>query len=286
MGVSTCICLFPDRQRLTRKVARFWNQISPLWEDLWGLHIHHGYYEDGVMLSAVEAQERLLDRLVELAKLTTGQRILDVGCGMGGSSLYLANHFGAFVTGTSLSSRQISMADEKARSLGQERVEFLVEDALAMDSLPDQGFDVVWSLESCEQFFDKPAFLREAHRVLRPGGKLVLATWCSGQEVLEGRTAKDYITLCRAFDLPYMPTMHFYVSALKAQGFELKEAEDWSDNVAKTWIVGIAFSKQLSLFKLATRGGFRAIAFLRQLKLMEKAYSGGMVKYGVFLANK
>jgi tocopherol O-methyltransferase len=286
VGVSTCICLFPDRQRLTRKVARFWNQISPLWEDLWGPHIHHGYYEDGAAFSAVEAQERLLDRLVELAKLVAGQRILDVGCGMGGSSLYLSNHLGGCVTGISLSSRQISMAGEKAGSLARGRVEFLVEDALAMDSLPDQGFDVVWSLESCEQFFDKPAFLREAHRVLRPGGKLVLATWCSGQEVLEGPMAKDYITLCAAFDLPYMPTMHFYVTALEAQGFELKETEDWSENVAKTWAVGVTFSKQLSLFKLVTKGGIRAVTFVRQLRLMEKAYSSGMVKYGVFLANK
>jgi tocopherol O-methyltransferase len=237
-------------------------------------------------LSAVEAQERLLDRLVELAALPARLKILDVGCGMGGSSMYLADNLRASVTGISLSRRQVSMAYAKARSLGQEQVKFLVEDALAMDSLPDQSFDVVWSLESCEQFFDKPAFLRQAYRVLRPGGTLVLATWCSGQEILIGRAAEEYLTLCRAFDLPYMPTMHFYAGALGTLGFEVNKDEDWSDNVAKTWTVGMAVSKRLSLFQLAIKGGFRTLKFVRQLRLMEKAYSSGMVKYGVFFARK
>ena len=286
MAVSTCACLLPERERFTRRVARFWDQISPLWEELWSPHIHHGYYEDGANFSAVDAQECLLERLVELAALPTRLKILDVGCGMGGSSMYLANRLSASVTGISVSRRQISMACEKARSSGQEQVEFLVEDALAMDSLPDQAFDVVWSLESCEQFFDKQAFLRQAYRVLRPGGKLVLATWCSGQEILNGPAAEDYLTLCGAFDLPYMPTMHFYARALGALGFELKKQEDWSDNVVKTWAVGMVVSKRLSLFKLFTKGGGRTVKFVRQLKLMEKAYRSGMVKYGVFLAHK
>ncbi len=286
MSLRTSDCLFTDSHKLTRRVSRFWDRVSPLWHDLWGPHIHHGYYEGQEVLSPVEAQERLVEKLVDLADLTIGQKILDAGCGMGGSTIYLARRFQADVTGISLSRRQIAIANEKARSLPSGQVRFLVEDALSLDSMPNGYFDVVWSLESCEQFFDKPLFFQQAHRVLKPGGALILATWCSGKEELQGKTAKDYVRLCRVFDLPYMPTMEFYLRALRAEGFKLEVTEDWSENVATSWTAGISFSKKLSAIRLLAKGGLRALTFIRHLKIMEEGYKNGAVKYGVFLARK
>jgi tocopherol O-methyltransferase len=284
--VSTSTCLFSSPGEVNRRISRFWDRVSPLWHDLWGPHIHHGYYEGQEVLSPVEAQERLVEKLVDLAGLAAGKKILDAGCGMGASTIYLARRFQADVTGISLSRQQIAIADEKAKALPPGQVRFLVQDALALNSMSDGYFDVVWSLESCEQFFDKPLFFQQAHRVLRPGGKLILATWCSGKEQLQGKTARDYVRLCRVFDLPYMPTMKFYLRALRAEGFELEVIEDWSENVATSWTAGISFSKKLSAIRLLAKGGLRALTFIRHLKIMEEGYKNGAVKYGVFLARK
>jgi MPBQ/MSBQ methyltransferase len=106
-------------------------------------------------------------------------KVLDVGCGVGGTSRYLAKNLGpnAQVTGITLSPNQVKRATSLAVEQGVPNANFRVMNALEME-FPDNSFDVVWACESGEHMPDKKAYIDEMMRVLKPGGKFVMATWC------------------------------------------------------------------------------------------------------------
>ena len=205
---------------------------------------------------------------------------------MGGSSLYLAKKFNAAVTGISLSGRQVDIATQSANKDGVKNIVFRVEDALSLASFPDNEFDLVWSLESCEQFYDKKLFIQQAYRVLKSGGDLMLATWCSNADEYMGLEAKKYKRLCVAFQLSYMPTISTYIQLLQQQDFVILHALNWSAKVRESWKIGLACLKTHSFFRLFKILGWRGLLFIKNAKLMQRGFDGGSVEYGVFVARK
>lgn len=286
MIIKTDEPIIVNREKITRKIAEFWDQISEGWRMVWGEHIHHGYYESNQSLTPKEAQEKLLDKITDLINLSPHPSILDVGCGMGGSSFYLAKKYSADVTGITLSQKQVDIATKQAEKLNIKTVKFKVEDALSLESIPDNSVDVVWSLESCEQFFDKKLFIKQAFRVLKPGGKLMLATWCSNRNEYTGKLAKQYQKLCFAFDVPYMPTIEHYYRLLTEEGFSVKISSDWSMFVRKSWNVGLSLMNAYSFWKILKVSGIRGLLFAKRIKLMRDAFWQNRIQYGVFLAIK
>jgi tocopherol O-methyltransferase len=275
-----------DRTQITKNIADFWNKISAGWQTIWGPHIHHGYYDHDSLITPLEAQEKLIEKLTDLISVKYNDHVLDVGCGLGGSSLYLAKKYSAKVTGVTLSKTQVTMATQKALDEKINQVTFMINDALTLNKVADHSIDLVWSLESCEQFYDKALFLKQVFRVLKPGGQFMLATWCSDREEYEDTAALQYKKLCYEFDLPYMPTIACYHSLLTAQHFIVKNQLDWSHYVAKSWDVGIGLLKHYSLFQLIKMTGLRGYRFAKQVKLMQQAFREDRVKYGVFILTK
>jgi len=275
----------PNRLKTTRRIAGFWNKTSQGWQTIWGPHIHHGYFENH-RETPIQAQEKLIERLIALLEISPEDEILDAGCGLGGSSLYFAKRYDAHVTGITLSQKQVDMATDLAKKEQINNVNFKVEDALSLASFPDSTFDIVWSLESCEQFYDKQLFIQQAFRVLKPGGKLILATWCSGAEEYEGIQAKKYKKLCISLQLPYMPTINHYAKLLQQQGFIVKQTLDWSVNVKETWKVGLASLRSYSFLEIFKMSGWRGLIFGKQAQMMHEAFIQHRVKYGVFSAIK
>jgi MPBQ/MSBQ methyltransferase len=98
-------------------------------------------------------------------------------------SRYLAKRFGesASVVGITLSGNQAKRAATLAQEQNVTNAEFRVMDALAMD-FPDNSFDLVWACESGEHMPDKKRYVEEMTRVLKPGGRIVVATWCQRDE--------------------------------------------------------------------------------------------------------
>lgn len=286
MKIRTDKTLVQNPSQKVKQISHFWNQISEGWKLIWGPHIHHGFYEPNVSLSPLKAQEELIKQCIRLLDIQPHSRILDVGCGMGATSLYLSTHYFATVHGISISEKQIEIAKKEAMLSKNESVHFKVEDALSLTSFPENSFDLIWSLESCEQFCNKTLFLQNAYQKLKPGGQLMLATWCSDQEEYEGLLAKKYKKLCEAFDLPYMPTLQHYQSLLTQQGFHIKTCQDWSDHVKQSWNIGLSLVNAYSFLKLIRLSGIRGFLFSRQVRLMQEAFYTGRVRYGVFIATK
>lgn len=203
IGVKTILDR-PSRKYQDGSVAReydAWTQDGIL-EYYWGEHIHLGYYNPEEMQAGykkkdfIQAKYDFVDEMMKLGGIDkdVGKdvTVLDVGCGVGGTSRYLAKNLGpkAQVTGITLSPNQVARAQELAVEQDVPNAKFTVMNALEMD-FPDNSFDVVWACESGEHMPDKKKYIEEMMRVLKPGGKFVMATWCQRDDRDVPFTEKD-----------------------------------------------------------------------------------------------
>jgi cyclopropane fatty-acyl-phospholipid synthase-like methyltransferase len=125
--------------------------------------------------SAREASETLLARVADHAGLPEAEQILDVGFGTGAQTLYFAGLTAAPIVGVNQSASQTQAARERTRAAGlAKQADLRQGDATALDFAAER-FDVVTCVEAAFHFSPRERFFREAHRVLSPGGRLVLA---------------------------------------------------------------------------------------------------------------
>ncbi len=283
---------------LYQQIQQFYDASSGLWEQVWGEHMHHGYYgPDGDQIKdRRQAQIDLVEQLLEWSQVQQAEHILDVGCGIGGSSLYLAQKFNAAVTGITLSSVQAARATERAQAAGmaakspmQPSAQFQVADALNMP-FADQSFDLVWSLESGEHMPDKVKFLQECYRLLKPGGRLIMATWCHRPTHSEGPLTTDeqahLAKIYRVYCLPYVISLPEYEAIARNLLFNNIRTTDWSQAVAPFWQVVIeSVLSPEAIWGLLT-AGWTTIQAALSLRLMADGYRRGLVRYGVLFATK
>jgi len=139
-------------------IRKHYDRLSFLYRLFWGEHLHHGYWDADQ--SAAQAQVRLMERLAEQAHVPRGARVLDIGCGLGGSAFWLADQFDCNVIGMTISPVQARMANKKAKARGlSDRVQFQVKDANQWQPEPE-SVGIVWIMESSEHFRNKKAFFQ------------------------------------------------------------------------------------------------------------------------------
>ena len=281
---------------LERDIREFYDASSGLWESIWGEHMHHGYYgrNGNYKLERRQAQIELIEELLLWADCTPEnppQNIIDVGCGIGGSTLHLAQKFDAWATGITLSPVQASRAKERAAEAGRDdRVSFTVANALDMP-FEDNSFDLVWSLESGEHMPDKTKFLQECYRVLKPGGKMIMVTWCHREtDSVAGDLTADEVAhlkeIYQVYCLPYVISLSEYRAIATECGFKNLRSDDWSMAVAPFWdvVIDSAIAPQaiVGLFK----SGWQTIQGALSLNLMSRGYARGLIRFGLICANK
>jgi tocopherol O-methyltransferase len=270
-----------DEHRELREAIRdHYDQLSFFYRLFWGDHIHHGYWE-GDETPAV-AQDRLIERLAQRAGVPRGARVLDVGCGLGGSSRWLARHLGCSVLGITLSPVQASAAAQRARDEGLGALtEFRVLDANQLD-LPAARFDVVWVIECSEHLQDKPAFFRNCARVLRGGGRLALCAWLAGD-----RSGADLVAeVCHGMLCPSLGTLEEHRHWLEDAGFVGVDAEDITRQVEKTWELCEAILEGPEVKPLLSAMDARTRDFLDTFGTMRRAYATGAMRYGMITGKK
>ncbi|MGK7935903.1 MAG: methyltransferase domain-containing protein [Xenococcaceae cyanobacterium] len=282
---------------LDRQIQEFYDASSGLWEKIWGEHMHHGYYgrAGNYKRERRQAQIDLIEELLLWAGYQNQgnipQNIVDVGCGIGGSTLYLAEKFGASATGITLSPVQVSRATERAIANNlADKVQFQIANALDMP-FADNTFDLVWSLESGEHMPDKTKFLQECYRVLQPGGKIIFATWCHREtNSLAGELTTDEVKhlqeIYRVYCLPYVISLSEYRSIALECGFQNLGSDDWSTAVAPFWdvVIDSAFNPQVMIGLL--QAGWPTIQGALSLSLMSRGYNRGLIRFGLIRATK
>jgi tocopherol O-methyltransferase len=276
---------------LRAAIEDHYDGLIELYEDLWGEHIHHGYWDDGPDLGRHAAQVRLIDELIKFADIQPNSRVLDAGCGIGASAVYLADKLGCVVDGITLANEQVRRGGEKAAAAGvSDRVSFQVMDAMNT-SYSDNTFDVVWALESCELMPDKAAFIRECVRVLKPGGRLMVATWCARDTELTASENRLLGRICRDFVISHVLPLPHYEDVARLAGLQDVRSADWSRNVDATWKLSSDIVKPLIkdpsvVWRLVRAKGVDIFRFLNSVPLMRQAYDRGVMRYGVFTGVK
>lgn len=154
--------------------------------------------------------------------LKPGQKVLDVGCGIGGGDFYMAENFDVEVVGIDLSINMISFALERAIGL-RCAVEFEVADC-TKKTYPDNTFDVIYSRDTILHIHDKPALFRSFYRWLKPGGKVLISDYCRSA----GPASPEFAAYIkqRGYDLHDVKS---YGQMLKDAGFDEVIAEDRTD---------------------------------------------------------
>ena len=263
-----------------RRIIEHYDTVSPYYRSLWGEHLHHGYWIRGDE-SKEQAQLQLIEHLAHLARVRPGADILDIGCGFGASSLYLARKFDASVTGITNSSVQVEMAN-KAAAREQSDAKFLLMDAEALDF--QKQFDVLWSVESISHYQHRENFFYSAAKLLKHGGVFAMTDWFR-KENLTREEARKFIEPIETGMLVKLQIMDEYEHHLTSNGLRIVHREILNKNCAKTWDLCLDIIKGKSFWTLAAKHGAEFVSFLKAFQAMRAGFASGNFVYGLFVGS-
>src|SRR6266404_8016576 len=263
------------------RVVEHYDAISPYYRALWGEHLHHGYWIRGDE-SKDTAQLQLIQHLAQLANIKPGSEILDIGCGFGGSSLYLAKTFAASVTGITISSVQVEMAKKSAAEQNL-NANFLLMDAEAMTF--EKQFDVLWSVESISHYQDRQKFFASAARLLKPGGIIALTDWFKKPNLPRAELRK-YIHPIEQGMFVRLEEIGHYEEFLRSNGMEILRREELTSRCARTWDICLEIIGDTAFWSLAAKQGKNFVRYLNSFRAMRAGFSSGAFVYGLLVARK
>ena len=259
-------------------------------EKLWGEHIHLGYYHNQKKLGDFrEAKATFVHELVKwsgLDKLPKGSRILDIGCGIGGSSRILAKYYGFNVTGITISPAQVKRA-RQLTPLGL-NCNFQVMDALNL-KFEDGSFDAVWSVEAGAHMNDKIKFADEMLRTLRPGGYLALADWNSRDLRTYPPSFFEKLVLKQLLEQwvhPNFISINEFSSILRKNKNSAGRvvSENWNSFTNPSWYDSIieGIRRPLVILSLGPSAIVKSIREIPTILLMNWAFRKGLMEFGVY----
>jgi tocopherol O-methyltransferase len=264
-----------------QEIRKHYDVMSPYYRELWGEHIHHGYWIQGDETKE-QAQIQLIERLAHEAGMRRGCKVLDVGCGIGGSSIYLAKHWGGDVTGITISPMQVEMAERAAAREGV-RARFILMDAEAMRF--EELFDVIWSVESISHYRDTGKFFAAAAKLLKPGGVLAMTDWFK-KEGLQASGERRFITPIESSMLVELHTTSDYQEQMEEAGLRVTAREILNKCCERTWDISLEIIKDKKLWEIAAKHGAAFVDFLRGFRAMRAGFRSGNLVYGLLIAKQ
>lgn len=251
---------------------------------LWGPHIHHGFWEANEPNRV--AQIRLTQNLASLAQIGSASRVIDIGCGMGGSSIWLAKEHACKVTGITISPVQQRWATMSAHWHRVSKLaKFKCCDAESVE-FPDSEADFLWSIECTEHFFDKPGFFQRSAKWLRPGGKFALCAWLAGESPLSQSQSLQAMRVCEGMFCPSLGSHSDYKSWFENAGLKVIQQGIWTQQVERTWQICKRRVDRTGVRLLARVLGKNHTLFLDHFDSILNAYRTGAMEYGYFIAEK
>lgn len=195
--------------------------------------LHFGYYDEKATNHS-RAIVRANEVLAEFGGIPRSATIADAGCGLGQSSEWLATELDARVTGLSIVPKQIDAIHRRLKQRPVKNVAFVVADYLQMP-FENESVDVVWAFESVCHAREKIAFYKEAFRVLRPGGKLVMAEYTRTARPLPPEGEALLHEIFDPWAIPDLDTIGEHETHAKAAGFRQFRHRDVTRHVLKSY---------------------------------------------------
>ena len=277
---------------LNQQIGHFYDRSTPIWLNVWGEHMHHGYYgPDGkAQKDHGQAQVDLVEEMLRWGGVDQVSYLLDAGCGVGGSARYLAQRFGAQALGVTLSPVQAEQAQQYNKRAGlqaQVHVQVLDMMTLSANDRP-RRFDLIWSMESAEHIRDKQALFELFYSLLAPGSKFLMATWCH-RAVPPSLAEKEQQLLEKIYRLYHLPPMvdrAQLVDFAANAGFVEVQSADWSKSVAPFWKAVIRTALRWSSVRGLLKAGWPTIKGAWAMRYMEQGFQRGVLEFAVVQGRK
>lgn len=173
------------------------NMGNPDFQKAFGRHVHWGYWDqpekaDGTPEDFAIAAQRMCEEIFDLADISSHQKILDVGCGFGGTIASLNEGWNDIdLVGLNIDERQLKVARVNVTPSETNAIDFVQGDACSLP-FPSNSFDRILAVECIFHFPSRRRFFAEAHRVLKKGGKLIISDI----------TPTSLLLLCKGLILP------------------------------------------------------------------------------------
>lgn len=264
-------------------IAQHYDQLDAYYREVWGDQVHHGLWKTGEE-SLKEARNQLEEFVADEAALVGGQTVCDIGCGYGSLSRRLARSRGAEVIGVTISPAQQTQATIYNEGAGNPL--FLAADWL-VNTLPEASFDAAIALESSEHMADKERFFAQASRVLKPGGRLVVASWLTREA--PSRLQRKWLLepICRGSQMPQLGSEIEYRTLAAAAGLEVQRFQDLTKNIKPTWpMIVRSLLGHLVVHPRAIRQIIaqqtHSLIFAGTVLRLWIAFRTGALRYGVF----
>jgi len=223
-----------DKHAHHQQIIEYYDKAEVSYRDVWDLKesmaMHYGFWDETTpnLRAALRRQNEVL---AETGRIQAHERVLDAGCGVGGSSIFLAQTIGCSVTGITLNANQVNKATANSKAKGvADKTHFQVAD-YCNTPFEDASFDVVWAIECVGYAVDKSDFLREAFRLLKPGGRLVISEQFLGKEQMTSEEREMVDKWLKGWACDDTITAESFATLAKQEGFRNISL---TDHTAKT----------------------------------------------------
>ena len=173
------------------------------------------------------------DTLAQLARAREDDVLLDAGCGQGSSVRWLSKNIGCKIDALTIGKREARLVErlvKKKEYRGRIRA---LQGNMLDTKLPNESYSVVWAIESMCHIEDKLAFLRESYRVMKPGGRLVIADIFLTEKYGEVEDKDEYEHFCDGAFVPRLVSKQDFIGMLVDAGFRNIRYEDYSQVISK-----------------------------------------------------
>ena len=248
-------------QFTNQDIARYYDLSEVHYNLFWDLKkarsLHYGYWTPGTK-NFRQALVNINRVMADMAGIQPGSMVLDAGCGVGGSSLWLAKELNCRVTGISLNKNQVSKANGYAREAGlHDQVQFELKDYCNTGYAPNT-FDIVWAIESVCYAGDKMDFIKEAYRLLKPGGRLIVTDFFKTADLKE-KASIAVKRMANGWAVNEFTTAEAFEQQLSEAGFSAITQHDASKAILpsarrlyRAWLIGKPFAWLYGMFNRNT----------------------------------